>query len=215
MPAPLTILHVEDASHWSGWVAQILEEHPRGKLLGTAATGADALRMAAALQPDLVLLDIMLPDMDGFAIAEELQRMPKRPLILLVSARTDEATIYRAAQPPFSGLLWKESGLDRTLSHAIDELAEGRDYYPPEVKAAQQSLRHDPSVVFNLLSSADLLLLPRFGLGLTDEEIAPHLKLTAAAVRARRRDLMGRLGLRRSSELVHWAIRHGFVVKTK
>lgn len=213
MQSPLKILHVEDASHWGGWVARILEEHPRAQHVGLAETGTAALEMAAVLQPDLVLLDIVLPDMDGFAIAEQLAAMPMPPKIVLLSARMDQATLYRAARPPFSGLLWKEAGLDKTLFRAIDELVQGHDYYPPEVQAAQLTLRHDPSFVFNLLSNADLDLLPRFGLGLTDEEIAPHLKLSVSDVRSQRRELMDKLGLRRSAELVHWAIRHGFVVR--
>lgn len=206
----ISLLHVEDDSLWQTVISTALSGVPRVAHVQTAPTARDGLEMAAALRPDVVLLDLQLPDGDGIALGRDLALLPRPPRIVILSARQDSAVLHAAREPHIAGLLWKYGNTLRLLPSAIETVARGAKYYPPEVQASLRRFRADPNAFFKILSTRELELLPHFGNGDSDDEIAAALGLSAHTVRSHRQNVMHKLGLPNTARLIHWIIVNGF-----
>jgi two-component system response regulator NreC len=208
--AASSILYIEDDSPWCELIETAIRGWPGARRFTAAATTAQGLRDARTLTPEIILLDLPLPDADGFALARELSRLPHRPRLLLLSARSHDAVLFQAGQAHISGLLWKTPAVTRVLPVALQEVAAGRRFLLPEVGMALRRLRADSEAFFKFISERELELLPIFGLGCTDDEIAARVGLSPLTVKSHRQHILAKLGLHRSVDLVHWAIRSGF-----
>jgi DNA-binding NarL/FixJ family response regulator len=208
----LSILHIEDDPLWGDAVRLVVEALPAGADYRRGASRAEGLRLAQERAPEVVLLDLRLPDGDGFGVAAELSTESGRPRIIVLSARNDDLALWRIMREPrLAGLVWKNGGLGEQLPLALAEVQRGHKYLPPEVHAAMRRLRADPQAFFKILSDRELDLLPGLGRGLTDEELATHAGVSALTVKSHRQHIMAKLGLHRTPDLIYWAITHGFV----
>lgn len=208
----LSILHIEDDPLWGDAVRLGLESLPMPVAYRRGASRAEALRLAGEAPPEVVLLDLRLPDGDGFGVAEELSAMIGRVRIMVLSARQDDLALWRIMREPrLAGLVWKSGDLRAQLPAALAAVQQGHRYLSPEVHAAMRRLRADPQAFFKILSDRELGLLPGLGRGLTDEEIAARAGLSALTVKSHRQHIMAKLGLHRTPDLIYWAIAHGFV----
>jgi CheY-like chemotaxis protein len=98
MIPPHRILLVDDASSVRESLGWLLLDEPDMTVVGEAAGGAEAIRQARQFQPDLVILDIELPDLDGFYVTRELKALPQPPLVVLLSIHSDELSRERGLQ---------------------------------------------------------------------------------------------------------------------
>ena len=109
------ILIVDDAPAVRESLRWLLEDEAGLTVIGDTATGAEALQLAVHLKPDLVLLDIELPDMDGFAVAKQLKSMLDPPLIVILSMHSDTLSQKRGADAGCDAFVGKESGWSALL----------------------------------------------------------------------------------------------------
>lgn len=195
---------------WQTVISAALRALPSVAHFEHASTGHDGLALTRTLRPDLVLLDLVLSDADGVALALELARLPFPPRVLLLSARRDAAALYAASEPHIAGLLLKSHGALGQLPQAIGTVAAGGKYYPTEVREALRRFRADPQAFFKLLSPRQIALLPHFARAESDEEIATGLGLSAHTVKSHRQTVMRKLDLHGPARLTHWAIVNGF-----
>ncbi len=209
--AGVSILYIEDDSPWCELVEASARAWPRCGRFAAAASVDEGRRLARANEPEIVLLDLPLPEADGFALARELPRLPHRPRLLVLAARSHDAVLFQAGRGHVAGMLWKTPAATRALPLALEEIAAGRRYLPPEIGAALRRLRGDSNSFCKLISERELELLPVFGLGGTDDEIADRVGLSPLTIKSHRQHILGKLGLHRSVELVQWAIQNGFV----
>jgi DNA-binding NarL/FixJ family response regulator len=208
----LSILHIDDDPLWCQAVRLTVESLPGGDDYRCGATGAEGIRLAQERAADLVLLDLRLPDHDGFWVANELVQRGGTSRIIVLSARSDDAALLQIMQQTtIAGVIWKTGEALARLPEAIAEVRDGRKYHPPEVRMALRRFRADPQAFFKILSNREIALLPRLGRGLTDEEIAAQTGLCALTVKSHRQHILAKLGLHRTPELIYWAIEHGFV----
>lgn len=209
-PAAATLLHIED-DHWSAeFVRAAVSEWPEVRHTGIAPTGAAGIELCRWLRPDLVLLDLRLPDMDGFVVAGALARLVPAPLVLVVTTRTDEYTFHRLRRTPVNGLLCKGGDMGEQLRVALTEVLARRGYFPPDVRARESALRRDSQAIGKVLSDKDIALLPLLGRGDTDRLIAGETGLNLLTVKWRRRRIMQKLDLHSRVELMRWARAKGF-----
>lgn len=212
-PRP-TVLHIEDDSLWQTAILSALRALPQIAHAQHASTARDGLVAATALRPDIVLLDLSLPDGDGLILARELARLPHGPRILFLSSRRDVAALHAAGEPHVSGLIWKIGGVFEQLPEALAVVAQGGRYYSPEAREAMRRFRSDPKAFFKLLTPRELDLMPHVACGASDAEIATALGLSEHTVKTHRLSAMWKLDLPSAPRLTHWAIVNGFGLKS-
>ncbi len=115
-PPKSRILIVDDALAVRESLAWLLEDEPGLTVAGSASTGSEAVSQAAELNPDLVILDIELPDMDGFSVARQLKAMPNPPLVVLLSIHGDAPSRQRGAEAGCDAYVEKGAGWPQLLS---------------------------------------------------------------------------------------------------
>lgn len=206
-----SILQIEDDPIWNRMIEPIVRELPDLAHYECRESGQSALGVVSEMQPDLILLDLMLPDIDGFVLAPQLQAAAKSARLLLLTIRSDDVALYHANSPSFSGMLWKSVEITNELPLAIRTVLAGGRYFAANVRMSLRRLRSDPQAYFKILSPKEIALLPSLGLGLDDSAVARISGLSVHTVRSHRQHILAKLGMHRSIELVHWCIQHGFV----
>jgi len=176
-----------------------------------AGTVAESLAHIPKALPDVVLLDLQLPDGDGLDLAAKLfETMPELRVLVLTSLH-DELTVYRMRHLGIQGFVDKNVQQPETLRRAIEAVASGQAYYAEIVQQVSLSMRTDPKSFNKLLSGREQELLHLLGRGLTNEEAAERMGLTAWTVHSHRRNIMKKLGANSLAELIRYAMQKGFV----
>lgn len=107
---PYRILIVDDAPAVRESLSWLLENEPGLTVAGSASNGVEALRQAASLKPELVILDIELPDTDGYSVARQLKAMPDPPLVVLLSVHGDPVSRHRGSEAGCNAFVEKSQG---------------------------------------------------------------------------------------------------------
>lgn len=176
-----------------------------------AGTVAEALARIPAAQPDVVLLDLQLPDGDGLDVATQLAEKMSGLKILALTSLHDEVTVHRIREIGINGFVDKNAQSPETLCTAIETVASGRAYYAEVVQKVHQTMRADPVSFVKVLSDREQELLHLLGRGLSNEEAAAQMGLTAWTVHSHRRNIMKKLEVSTQAELMRYALRKGFV----
>ena len=159
--------------------------------------------------PDLVLLDISLPDGDGLELAKKLLHELPEMKILAISAHRDPWTMLQVQRLGLHGFVDKNEQSPGILTDAIRAVMGGRVYYTPVVNKSSAMIRHDPKAFIRVLSDHETRILSMIGESKNDNEIALILGISPATVQSRRRDIMGKLDIHATPKLIHFAIVNG------
>jgi len=206
----VSVLHIESDAIVVDAVREWTKQWPEVRYVGSAFTGKQGIDQCALSRPSLVLLEMSLPDMNGFEIAEALSKANNGARLLILTHRADDALLHYVTVGLASGLLWKLPGVKEHLRNAIAEIFSGRAYFPRYVHDAIRNSRQHPEAIFKILSPRELALLPFMGRGESDSAIGTRFRLSAATVHSHRQRMMAKLGLHGTPELMRWANRKGF-----
>jgi DNA-binding NarL/FixJ family response regulator len=169
-----------------------------------ARQGEQARDLALALQPDVLLLDLGLPALDGLGVMEALRRAQSVVRVLVVTARMDAQSIRSALALGASGYLPKNENSDELLQ-AIRRVASGRRYISADI--AQLYLPDAGPAPAATLTASESNILQLVGQGLTSREISQRLDISEATARKHRENIRRKLGIRNSAEMAAYAIR--------
>ena len=180
-------------------------------IVGEASNGREAVEMAQKLRPDLLVLDISLPELDGIEVARRLKKSQPEVKLLALSIHSEKVFVQAMLRAGADGYLVKTSAVTE-LVEAIGVVAQGKIYLSPEV--APEALGEDfafgpqiePSVPIGRRERQVLALLAE---GKRSHEIAARLNISIATVEAHRRNIMRKLGLHSVAELTKYAVRKG------
>ena len=184
----------------------------RHEVVGEAGDGRRAVALVLEQSPDLVLLDLHLPNLDGFGVVEALRQAAPQVRILVLSSHCDDYTVFRAEHAQIQGFVDKNTSAVATLKRAITAVSEGRVYFSEafnQIKAARQ---RDPLSFDKLLTDRERAVLALIGEPLTDREIAGRLRITRETAEKHRFNLLKKLGLQTTAELIRYAADHGFTL---
>lgn len=221
-PAPLApmeraapgrrIVIVEDHVLMRDFLRTVCEREFGHLIVGEAERGRAAIATILAAQPDLVLLDLCLPDLDGFEVLERVRGATlESPRVLALTAYHDLYTVYRVEKSPILGLIDKRSMSVSTLARAIAEVGEGRPFFPEEFRRMQALRRSDPLAFDKVLTNREQTMLLLVGKLLSDAEIAAKLDLSERTVENHRLAIMHKLGFRTKAELMRYVRDNGFL----
>ncbi len=210
---PIRVLVVDDHSIVRKGIEALLEIKPDIQVVGEAADGQEAVTQAEKLRPDVVLMDLVMPGMDGIeAIRRILAIRPESRILVLTSFAADDK-LFPALKAGARGYLLKDSGPD-DLVEAIRQVYRGGSFLHPTVaRKVLQQLTHPsehptPGV---LLTERELEVLRLVARGLSTQEIAEQLAITEATARTHVSNLLSKLQLSSRTQAVLYALREGLV----
>jgi DNA-binding NarL/FixJ family response regulator len=174
-------------------------------VVGEAGTAREALKVVPAAMPDLLVLDVHLPDMDGLELLASLRQ--KRALLraLVISSYFDEHLLERIDHAGVQGFIDKSVNSVAELSLALAAIERGATYFAPSYAAARQIHRRNPQAFSKVLTDREQVILALVGEPLSDQEIAAQLALSPETVEKHRFNIMRKLGLRSRAESIRYA----------
>ncbi|MBI4336733.1 MAG: response regulator transcription factor [Chloroflexi bacterium] len=206
------VLLVDDHAVVRLGVKALLEAEEGFEVVGEASSGREALLEVRRLQPDLVLLDITLPDMNGLETMGQIKAMAPETRVVILTMHEDEEYFFRAIQAGATGYIVKGAGSDQ-IAAALRAVQGGGVYlYPSLAKTLVAGyLREQENPVVKTLSARELEVLRLIGEGLVNKEIASRLGITVATAQTYRTRIMEKLGLHTVAELIRFAVRKGII----
>lgn len=204
------ILIVDDHGILRAGLRALLGEEPDLSVVGEAADGAQALRLARALRPDIVLMDIGLPDVDGLEVTRSLLKAQPGARVLILTMYEDGALLRAALEAGAAGYIIKRA-VEGELVSAIRAVLRGDLYVHPALTRTLLANDADraPAGDTGPLTPREAEVLRLIAAGHTNREIAEHLVLSVRTVESHRANLMGKLDLHSRAELVQYAATHG------
>lgn len=209
---PVRIVIVEDHVMFREVLRKICEKELRHAVVGETGDGTAAVGLVARLKPDLMLLDLHLPGIDGFGVAGEVHRLSPNTRILVLSSHCDEYTVFRTEQAGVQGFVDKNTNSVGVLKEAIRAVASGRTVFSEAYRRVRKARRADPASFDKILTNRERAIVSLAGESLTDEEIAERLGISVASAAKHRLNTLHKLGLGSTVELVRYAREHGFTL---
>jgi len=202
----ITVLLVDDHSLVRRGFRRILEDESDLAVVGEAGDGAEAVRVAKDLHPQVIVMDCALPNMNGLDATRKILAANPATAVLMLSMHSEETWVHQALDAGARGYLLK-SVVDMELVMAIRRVARGEIVLDPQV-AKTATLKGESS---SALTARELEVLQLIVDGQSNKEIAAKLGLSANTVAVHRANIMEALGIHKTAELVVYAIRNGLV----
>jgi DNA-binding NarL/FixJ family response regulator len=211
---PIRVLLADDHPLVRAGVRKVLEQQTRVTVVGEADDGDEALNLLAELEPDLLVLDLNMPNRDGFAVLREARDAAPGVRILVLTMHSSVEYVARAVREGADGYLLKDTAV-QDLAAAIESVTAGRPYYSePAQRALADSLRRpvvDESSRLERLTAREREVLEGVARGRTTKEIAAEFNISARTVETHRAAIMRKLDIRSVALLTQFAIREGLI----
>lgn len=207
----IRILLVDDHAMVRKGFGLILGGQQDLEIIGEAGNGREALELTEKLQPDVVVMDVAMPELNGIEATRKIMASVPRTRILALSMHKDSVYVREILRAGAKGYLLKDS-IDHDLVAAVRAVAKGEGYLSPAVSEAVLSdYRRHVTAPLDLLTGREREVLQMIASGKTNKEIAGELKLSVYTVDAHRGRIMEKLNLHSINELVRFAVRNGLV----
>lgn len=201
-----TIVIVDDHTLIREMWGFVLESNPEFSVTGQSGTAEEGIELAKGLQPDLVLMDINLPNMDGIEALKEVKKVSPGSKILGVSLHTQPAYAKKMMKEGASGYVTKSSSREEMFK-AITQILQGKKYICDEIKniLSEQMLNGDgDDAGINSLSRRELDIMAFVKQGQSSKEIAETLNISVKTVEVHRYNILKKLNLKNSAALVNF-----------
>jgi len=225
----IKLMLVDDHDVVRTGLRSFLETQPGLKVIGEAKNGLEALEKAKEAQPDIVLMDITMPDMDGMETTRQMKHLYPECQVLVLTVHNDKQYFMQMLAAGASGYLTKQAAADELVA-AIRAVAAGHVYLQPALARwllddYQRLANHVPSpyleegennegkdtVGLEILSARERQVLELVGEGLNNQTIGEKLKLSPKTIARHRERIMKKLNMHSRTELVKFAIRTGLI----
>ncbi|MEO8051218.1 MAG: response regulator transcription factor [Acidobacteriota bacterium] len=194
----------------------LLDSQPGFVVVGEAADGKHAVAQAEATKPDVVVLDIAMPQLNGTEAAQRITELLPGTAVVILSMHSDEGYVLRALKAGAKGYLVKDSA-ESDLVQAIRAVSEGKTFFSAEISKmlVEDYIREIRSRgaedSYDLLTSREREILHLLAEGKSNKEIAALLNLSVFTVETHRRNLQEKLNLHTFAELILYAVRKGVI----
>jgi DNA-binding NarL/FixJ family response regulator len=213
----LRVLLADDHAIVRRGLKSLLETEPGLSVVAEAGDGLEAIRLAEEHEPDLAILDVGMPKLNGIEVAARLQKLRRPPHVIILSMHADESYIIRALAAGARGYLLKDA-TDEDLLPAVRAVASGRPFFSPAVTALliedyMRTLRkRGLTDSYHLLTDREKEVLHLLAEGRSNKEVAALLDLGLSTIETHRANLMQKLNLHNTAEVVLYAVRKGMIV---
>lgn len=212
----IKILLADDHTLIRGGLRLTLEQHPDLVVVGEAEDGRQAVALAASLKPDVIVMDIGMPNLNGIEAARQITQAESPPAVIVLSMHHDETYILRALKAGVRGYLLKDSA-QSDLVRAVRAVAEGKSFFSPAVSKIlledymRKLQRTGAEDSYDLLSPREREILQLVAEGKSNKEVAATLNISVYTVETHRSNIMDKLQLKGLPELILYAVRKGVI----
>ena len=209
---PIRILLADDHGVVRKGLRFLLTQDPEIEIAGEAEDGREAVRLAAELLPNIVIMDIAMPQLNGLDAAQQITKANPRAAVIMLSMYSDEEFLIRALSAGAKGYLLKDSA-EADVLRAVHAVAQGRTYFTPSIahtlledymRRLQQEGVQDR---YDLLTDREREVLQLLAEGRSNKDVATLLNLSIHTVDTHRTNFMQKLGLHNTAEIVIYAMR--------
>src|SRR5271168_2433969 len=212
----IRILLADDHNLIRGGLRLVIEQQPDLIVVGEAGDGRQAVSLATSLKPDIAVLDIGMPNLNGIEAAKQITGGESGTAVVILSMHADESYILRALKAGARGYLLKDSA-ESDLVRAIRAVAEGKSFFSPTVSKVlledyvRKLQRTGGEDSYDLLTPRELEILQLVAEGKSNKDVANVLNLSVYTVETHRSNIMEKLHLRGVPELILYAVRKGII----
>jgi DNA-binding NarL/FixJ family response regulator len=206
MPPKITVLLVDDHALVRRGFRRMLEDDTDISVVAEASEGSEAVHLALELRPRVIVMDCVMPELNGIEATREILAKYPEAAILMLSMHSEETLVRQALDAGARGYVLKNA-MDLDLVSAVKSIAAGMTVLDPQV-SRPDALKGERG---GGLTPRELEILQHIVAGKSNKEIAADLNLSANTVAVHRANIMDTLGIHKTAELVVYAIRNGLV----
>jgi len=210
------ILLADDHTVMRNGLRLLLERQPNLKVVGEAADGRQAVALSESASPDVVIMDIAMPNLNGIEAARQIVSHNPRTAIAILSMHSDESYVIRALKAGARAYLLKDSA-EADLLAAVRALSEGKSFFSPAISRIlvedymRQLERQGAEDTYELLTNREREILQLLAEGRTNKVVAAMLNLSLYTVETHRTHILQKLNLHNVPELILYAVRKGII----
>lgn len=201
----IRLLIADDHSILRQGLKRILEEEPDMDVVGEASTGKAAVELTHSLEPDVVILDVSMPDQNGIESMEQIASSSSKSRVLILSVHRERAVVGAAISAGASGYLPKDS-LDTDLLGAIRIIHGGGSVFSADVTRILAQRDEERTPKLSLLTTRETEVFHLLAEGKTAREVADQLCISPKTVHTHRQHILDKLGFRNLAELIRYAV---------
>jgi DNA-binding NarL/FixJ family response regulator len=212
----IRILLADDHAVVRSGLRALLQQQEGMQVVGEANDGREAVALAESLNPDVVVMDLTMPNLNGVEAARQITSKFAQMAVVILSMHSDEAYVLRALKAGAKGYLLKEAA-EADLISAIRAVQQGKAFFSPAVSKVlvqdyiRQLQDRDIEDSYELLTPRERELLQLFAEGKSNKDVANMLNLSVYTVETHRGNMMEKLGLHTVPELILYAVRKGVI----
>lgn len=210
---PYRIILADDHILFRQGIKRILDEISETQVVGEAGDGQEVVEMARTLAPDLVILDITIPKLNGIEACRQIRHLSPKVRILIVTMHRDKEYLYQAISAGAHGYLLKEDS-DEELLAALETIRKGAIYVTKALAVVVSTdmsalVREGERIFPKSLTSREREVLKYICEGKSNSEVGEILRISTRTVETHRANMMSKLNLKNTAELVRYAIQNG------
>jgi len=213
---PIRILLADDHTVMRNGLRLLLERQPNLTVVGEASDGRETVRAAESVSPDVVVMDIAMPNLNGIEAARQITAARPETAIVILSMHSDESYVIRALKAGARAYLLKDSA-EGDLIAAIHAISEGKSFFSPAISRIlvedymRQLEQQHVEDTYELLTAREREILQLLAEGKTNKEVASMLNLSVYTVETHRTHILQKLNLHNVPELILYAVRKGII----
>jgi len=209
----IRLILVDDHKIVRDGLRSLLEKTPGMEVIAEAADGRSAVQLARELSPDVAIIDVAMPDLNGIEAARKIKDESPDTKVVALSMHSDKRFVAEMLNAGASGYLLKDCAFEE-LAGAVNTILAGKYYLSPSITGVVvteyiQSLHEKKSSVFSVLTAREREVLQLLAEGKNTVQIAAALHVSGKTVETHRRNIMNKLGIQSMAGLIKYAIREG------
>ncbi len=213
---PIRILLADDHTVMRNGLRLLLERQPNLIVVGEASDGRETVRAAESVSPDVVVMDIAMPNLNGIEAARQITAARPETAIVILSMHSDESYVIRALKAGARAYLLKDSA-EGDLIAAIHAITDGKSFFSPAISRIlvedymRQLEQKHVEDTYELLTAREREILQLLAEGKTNKEVATILNLSVYTIETHRTHILQKLNLHNVPELILYAVRKGII----
>ena len=206
----MRIVVIEDQALFRELLIDEVQNKLGHEILGIAEDGESAIELVRSTKPDLLILDVLIPKLSGILVAKTIKQFLPQVRILILSNQMDAKTLYQLHKLYLAGFIDKNEASRKILGEALAAMEQKKRYFSESMQSAVRRLKSDPNAFQKILTPREQEVLTHIGAGLSDTEIGKMLGLNPSSVQSHRSNIMQKLNVHGTPELIKFASEMGF-----